>query len=599
MRLEGIHHVTCITGDAPGNVDFYTRVLGLRMVKKTVNQDDPTVYHLFYADEEGSPGADITFFEYPGARRGRPGDGMVHTITFRVGSDESLDFWEARLGAEGIATRRAEGRLGFDDPEGLGLELAVVSTTDAPLAARHPEIPAEHALQGFDGVRAFAADPEASRALLEDDARLRAARRARPGRCAERSGAATTPTIRRPLPEPGSPGPERCTTSRSPRTPTSRTHGSRRSRAEAGARRGVIDRFWFRSIYFREPSGVLFEIATLGPGFTIDEEADHLGEALILPPAFEHLRGPDRAVLTPLPDPRADVGGIVTAELHRLDRPSAGTPEGALVLLHGRGADEHDLFRLLDVLDPERRLLGITPRGPLSLPPGGAHWYRLGGIPTPDPETFSRRSRPRQHFSTAAGAARSHRARRVLAGRRDDLGLGLGAGRPRPAAIIALSGFMPEVRGLRARPRRPRGVPDRRRARIARSGDPGRVRPGQRRSACAAREPTSVAGDAGAAHDRPARGPSCVACRPCRRAAAVGPRCRLEGHGSSPSRGWPSFTRISVARWPRTSCGAWRTSKGSRCRSRTTGSSRSSSPCPTRAASRTSTRSMRSTTGRS
>ena len=95
MRLEGIHHVTCITGDAPGNVDFYTRVLGLRMVKKTVNQDDPTVYHLFYADEEGSPGADITFFEYPGARRGRPGAGMVHTITFRVGSDESLDFWEA------------------------------------------------------------------------------------------------------------------------------------------------------------------------------------------------------------------------------------------------------------------------------------------------------------------------------------------------------------------------------------------------------------------------------------------------------------------------------------------------------------------------
>src|SRR6185295_254501 len=167
MRLEGIHHVTAITGDAPGNVDFYTRVLGLRMVKKTVNQDDPTVYHLFYADEEGSPGADITFFEYPGARRGRAGTGMVHTITFRVASEEALDFWESRLADAGIPTRRERARLGFADPEGLGLELAVVETPDVPLVARHPDIPAELALQGFDSVRAFATAPEASRALLE------------------------------------------------------------------------------------------------------------------------------------------------------------------------------------------------------------------------------------------------------------------------------------------------------------------------------------------------------------------------------------------------------------------------------------------------
>src|SRR5688572_10323038 len=97
MRLEGIHHVTCITGDAPGNVEFYTGVLGLRLVKKTVNQDDPTVYHLFYADEEGSPGADITFFEYPGARRSRAGTGIVHTVTFRVASDDALFFWESWL----------------------------------------------------------------------------------------------------------------------------------------------------------------------------------------------------------------------------------------------------------------------------------------------------------------------------------------------------------------------------------------------------------------------------------------------------------------------------------------------------------------------
>src|SRR5438046_8833091 len=103
MKLEGVHHVTAITADAPRNVEFYARVLGLRLVKKSVNQDDPTVYHLFYADEKGDPGSDITFFEYPGARRGRPGAGMVHRVVWRVGPAEALDFWEQRLGGEGAA----------------------------------------------------------------------------------------------------------------------------------------------------------------------------------------------------------------------------------------------------------------------------------------------------------------------------------------------------------------------------------------------------------------------------------------------------------------------------------------------------------------
>src|SRR5213078_3644497 len=125
MKLEGIHHITAITADAPGNVDFYARLLGLRLVKKTVNQDDPTVYHLFYADERGSPGADITFFEYPGARPGRAGAGMVHRVVWRVASEEALDFWEYRLAREGIAPDREPGGLRFADPEGLGLELAV------------------------------------------------------------------------------------------------------------------------------------------------------------------------------------------------------------------------------------------------------------------------------------------------------------------------------------------------------------------------------------------------------------------------------------------------------------------------------------------
>jgi phospholipase/carboxylesterase len=139
----------------------------------------------------------------------------------------------------------------------------------------------------------------------------------------------------------------------------------------------------------------------------------------------------------------------VTMELRHLERPAAGTPEGALVLLHGRGADEHDLFPLLDALDPERRLLGITPRGPLALPPGGAHWYRLGGIPTPDPGTFF----PTFEALTAfLGGLPISLDRVVLGGFSQGAvmswAIGLGAGRPRPAAIMALSGFMPEVDGL-------------------------------------------------------------------------------------------------------------------------------------------------------
>src|SRR4029079_2583417 len=141
MRLEGIRHVTAITGDAPGNVEFYAGVLGLRLVKKTVNQDDPTVYHLFYADEKGSAGSDITFFEYPGARRGRAGAGMVHRVVFRVGSEEALDFWEERLRSAGVDVSRADGRLAFSDPEGLGLEPGVVETGDEPLTAEHPQTP--------------------------------------------------------------------------------------------------------------------------------------------------------------------------------------------------------------------------------------------------------------------------------------------------------------------------------------------------------------------------------------------------------------------------------------------------------------------------
>ena len=306
MRLEGIHHITAITGDARANLDFYTGVLGLRLVARTVNQDDPGVYHLFYADEGGRAGSELTFFAYEGAIPGRPGAGMVHRIVWRVGSDDSLEFWERRLAGHGVDAARTDGALRFADPEGLDHELAPADGRDEPLVAEHPEIPREHALQGFAGVRAYSAEPQRSAPLLEgvmgaspagDGAwELRGERRgsqiaydpppAAPGR---QSGGSVhhvawgTTVVEHPRWH------DHLEVAGVPVTP-------------------VIDRHYFHSIYFREPSGVLFEIADDGPGFTVDGPLEELGSKLILPPFLEPRRAQIEAGLVPLPDPRARAG---------------------------------------------------------------------------------------------------------------------------------------------------------------------------------------------------------------------------------------------------------------------------------------------------
>jgi glyoxalase family protein len=299
MRLEGIHHVTAITGDAPANVEFYTGTLGLRLVKKSVNQDDPTVYHLFYADDRGSPGSDITFFEYPGARPGRAGAGMVHRVAWRVASEDALDFWEARVGGE-----RGERSLRFEDPEGLGLELVVEDTADKPLAARHPEIPEEYALQGFAGARAYAQDPERSRGALEEVLGFepRGDGGAFESRGEERG---SFYVYDRPPAAPGVAGAGTVHHVAWASPPDEHDDWQHRVAAAGLRPTPVIDRFYFRSIYFREPSGVLFEIATIGPGFTADEPLETLGEKLALPPAYEPLRARLEQVLTPLPAARS------------------------------------------------------------------------------------------------------------------------------------------------------------------------------------------------------------------------------------------------------------------------------------------------------
>ena len=299
MKLEGIHHVSSITGDAQANVDFYAGTLGLKLVKKTVNQDDPSVYHLFYGDDKGSPGLDLTFFEYPGARPGRAGQGMIHRIVLRVAAESALDFWERRLGTG----RRSSGSLLFSDPEGLGLELRVVNTSDAPLTASHPEIPLEHAIQGFEEMRAYTSDPEASRALLESALGFEPDGGTSWQARGEKRGGRYVYD-----PAPGERGvPGAGTVHHVAWASLDDEQVAWRDRVIAGGAQPtpVIDRFWFRSVYFREPSGVLFEIATMGPGFAVDEDPAHLGERLVLPPKFEHLRTRLESTLTPIHAPAA------------------------------------------------------------------------------------------------------------------------------------------------------------------------------------------------------------------------------------------------------------------------------------------------------
>jgi glyoxalase family protein len=303
MKLDGLHHVTAITGDAPRNLDFYTRVLGLRLTAKTVNQDDPRVYHLFYGDENARPGADLTFFEYPGAIPGRAGAGMVHTIVWRVGSPAALDFWAQRLADEEIPFQRDADSLRFADPEGLGHELVVNASADEPLIADHPEIPAEMALQGFEGVRAYSARPDGTAIVLQQlmeaepqgDERWELRGPKRGGWIAldpapEEYGRQSAGTVHHVA-----------------WYTTDAEQGKWLERLnDAGVpNSGIIDRHYFHSVYFREPGGVLFELATEEPGFTVDGPVEELGRRIILPPWLESQREDVEARLTPLPDPRA------------------------------------------------------------------------------------------------------------------------------------------------------------------------------------------------------------------------------------------------------------------------------------------------------
>ena len=314
--LLGIHHVTAIAGDPQQNLEFYARILGLRLVKETVNYDDPGTYHLYFGDELGHPGTILTFFPWPGAPRGRQGIGQVTIVSFSV-PPESLAFWDDRLRGHGITVQRSESSFGepileFADPDGLPLEL--VADTRANLA--HPwtgaSVPAAPAIRGFHSVALLEREDAGTDALLIGVLGFRladfAGRRRR--YVVGDGGLATWVDVVSGRGAPSGHVAVGTVHHVAWRTPDEEAQQGWRQKiiAEGLGVTPVRDRRYFRSIYFREPGGVLFEIATDPPGFTVDESPDALGSGLRLPPWLEPQRRAIEARLPMLRLPHVDPG---------------------------------------------------------------------------------------------------------------------------------------------------------------------------------------------------------------------------------------------------------------------------------------------------
>ncbi|MBI2718365.1 MAG: ring-cleaving dioxygenase [Rhizobiales bacterium] len=306
MQLNGFHHLTAITADAPGNHKFYTKTLGLRLVKKTVNQDDTSAYHLFYADGEGSPGTDITFFDWPVGpeRRG------THAITrtgFRVAGEEALKFWHHRLTMLGVKHGKLQDRDGrpvidFEDAEGQRLSL----TADDKGAA-HPwaesSVPAEHQIRGLGPITISVPDLAPTDMVLTRLMGMTPARRYGDTHVYRMAGEGAVAELHVAV-EPNLPPAQQgagAVHHVAFNIPSSDYQAwAERLRAMKVPNSGPVDRFWFKSLYFREPNGVLFELATDGPGFATDEDMAKLGTTLSLPPFLEAKRAAIEAGLKPL-----------------------------------------------------------------------------------------------------------------------------------------------------------------------------------------------------------------------------------------------------------------------------------------------------------
>ena len=308
MNLLGLHHITAIAADPKRNVDFYTRVLGLRFVKKSVNQDDPGTYHLYYGDNTGSPGSALTFFPWIGTRRGRPGQGQAYATGFSIAAG-SLEFWRERLARLKIETGPLETRfsdqvLPVFDGDGLRLDLVFTAEPDSRAPAPSADVPAQHGIRGFHSATLALAAPAATIELLTKTMGYRLASESG-SRARYTVGAGGPGTYVDILTDPNVPrGANGAGTVHHIAFRVADDAAQIAAHAEIEARglgiSPVIDRAYFKSIYYREPGGVLFEIATDVPGFTFDEPVETLGTKLSLPPRLEPHRAEIEAALPPL-----------------------------------------------------------------------------------------------------------------------------------------------------------------------------------------------------------------------------------------------------------------------------------------------------------
>jgi glyoxalase family protein len=309
--VTGIHHITCIAGDAQENVDFYSGVLGMRLVKKSVNQDSPGTYHLFYADAEGHPGTDLTFFPWPEMARARAGSGLAMEVSLAIPSGSSA-FWERRLADNGVTVtsggvRRGDAVLTFADPHGL--PIALHETSDAREFAPWKEGPVapQNQIRGLHSVRLWERDLALTGSFLTGVLGFAEGTKEGEWSAFTLNGGGSGKYLEiRQIPDAargawGTGGVHHVAW----RVADESTELAVRERVERARRRPteVIDRFWFKSVYFLEPGGVLFELATDGPGFAVDEDIATLGEKLVLPPWLEPNRGEIEGALPPLRAP--------------------------------------------------------------------------------------------------------------------------------------------------------------------------------------------------------------------------------------------------------------------------------------------------------
>lgn len=309
--ILGIHHITAIAGEPQDNLNFYVDILGLRLVKQTINFDDPVTYHLYYGDEVGNPGTILTFFPWPGAPRGRTGAGQATTISFSI-PEGSLSYWQERLRGNGVSfemplTRFGEEVISFSDPDGLHLELVAHPPAIQHSPWREGPVAPEHGIRGFHSLALWEKGHDSTAALLNGSLGFRPVA-AHGNRCRYEVGAggpgALVDVVALPSAEPGLVAVGTIHHVAWRVSDAEEQKGWRHAVLRAGLDvTPVMDRKYFSSIYFREPGGVLFEIATDRPGFTVDEGVKDLGGRLMLPSWLEHRRGLIERALPPLSVP--------------------------------------------------------------------------------------------------------------------------------------------------------------------------------------------------------------------------------------------------------------------------------------------------------